>query len=112
MLFVNSYKYLGIIIDFRLKFHVHLNVVIGKAVAMINNLPRSTECRSIELMLALNFSHIRPIIEYGSCVGNFGYLKDERRIERLQRKWTREIDGLTGLDYVSRFKKIGLYSIK
>ena len=63
-------------------------------------------------MLTLYVSHIRPIMEYGSCVWNVGYLEDDRRLERLQRKWTREIDGLTGLDYVCRFKKIGSYSIK
>ena len=112
LIFVDSYKDLGVTIDSGLKFHAHVNAVIGKAGAMINNLLRSTVCRSVEFMLTLYVSHIRPIIEYGSCVWNVGYLEDERRIERLQRKWTREIDGLTGLDYVSRLKKIGLYSIK
>ena len=44
------------------------------------------------------FQNIRPIIEYGRCVWNIGYIEDEHTIKRLQRKWTREIDGLTGLD--------------
>ena len=51
-------------------------------------------------------------MEYGSCVWSVGYLENERRIERLQRKWTREINGLTGLDYVSRLKNFGLHSIE
>ena len=63
-------------------------------------------------MLTLYVPHIRPIIEYGSCVWNVGYLKGEPRLERLRRKRTREINGLTGLDYASRLQKIGLYSIK
>ena len=63
-------------------------------------------------MLTLYILLIRPIIEYGSCVWNFGYVEDERRIERLQRKWTREIDGLTGLDYVSRLKKLVYTQLK
>ena len=79
--------------------------VIVKAGAMINILLRSTVCRSVEFVLSLYVSHNRSIIEHESCVWIVGYLEDERRLERLQRKWTREIDGLTGLDYVSRLKK-------
>ena len=55
-------------------------------------------------MLTLYVSHIRPIIEYESCVWNVRYLDDERRLERMKRRWTSEIDGLTGLDYVSASK--------
>ena len=112
LLFVDSYKDLGIIFDSGLKFHIRINAMLGKAGLMINNLLRSTVCRCIEFMLTLYVSHICPIIEYGSCVWNVGYLKSERRLKRLQRKCTREIDGLTGLGYVSRLKYFGLYSIK
>ena len=66
-----------------------------------------TVCRSVEFMLTLYVLHIRQIIDNGSC-----HLEDERRLERLQRKWNREINGLRGLDYVSRLKKICLHSIK
>ena len=109
--YVDSYKDLGIMIDSGLKFHAHINTVVGKTGAMINNLLSSTICRSSEFMLTLWVTHIRPIIEYGSCVWNIGYLEDLRRLERLQRKWTREIVGMDGLDYVSRLNKIALYSI-
>ena len=63
-------------------------------------------------MLIFYVSHIGLRIDYGSCIWNVCYLEDERRLKRLQREWTREIIGLTGLDDVSRLKKIGLYSIK
>ena len=64
---------------------------------MINNLLRTTVCRSVEFILTLYILHIRPIIDYGSCDWNVGYIEDERRLERLQRKWTNGIDSLTGL---------------
>ena len=79
---------------------------------MINDLLRGTVYRSIEFMLTLYVSNIRPIIEYGSCVLSVAHLEDERKLERVQRKWTREIDGLTGLDNVSHLKKNGFNSIK
>merc|ERR1719452_348176 len=62
-------------------------------------------------MVSLFVSHIRPIIDYGSCLWNVGYLRDVRRLESLQRRWTREIEGLGGLSYVSRLKEVGLYSV-
>ena len=98
LLFVDSYKDLGITTDSGLKFNAHIIAVIGNSGAMINNLLRNTVCRSVEFMLTFYVSHIRPIMEYGSCVWNVGYLEDERRLEQLQRNWTREIDGLTRLD--------------
>ena len=44
-----------------------------------------------------------------SCVWNVSYFEDERRLERLQRKWTRGIGELTGLEYVSRLEKKVVY---
>ena len=53
LLFVDSYKDLGIKNDSGLKFHAHIYALIGKACTMINNLLRSTVCRSIEFMLTV-----------------------------------------------------------
>ena len=83
-LFVDSYKDLEITIDSGLKSHVDINAVIGKSGAMINNLVRSTVCRSVEFLLTLYISYFRPINEYGTWVWKVGYLEDERRHERLQ----------------------------
>ena len=76
MLFVDSYKDLGLVIDSGLKFHAHVKVVVGKAGAMIYNLPRRTVCRYVEFVLTLYISLYRPIFEYGSCVSNVDYLDD------------------------------------
>ena len=78
------YKDLRIMIDSGLKFHAHTNAVISRAGAIINNLLRSTVCHSVQLMLTLYLSHIRPIIEYGSCVWMLVISKiSKRRIDRL-----------------------------
>ena len=97
--------------DSRLRFHEHVNVTCSKAAGQMNSLLCSTVCRSREFMMNLWVSHIRPIIEYGSCVWNVGYLGDRRRLESLQRRWTREVDGLANMDYVTRLKTLGLYSV-
>ena len=109
--YVSTYRDLGVIVDVRLRFHSHVDVVVGKTGGMLSNLLRSTVCRDAEFMVTLWVSHIRPIIEFNSCVWNVGYLRDLRRLESLQRRWTREITGMSRTNYEVRLKRIGLYSI-
>ena len=63
-------------------------------------------------MTILFVSHIRPVIDYCSCLYNVGYLGDMRRLESLQRRWTREVDGMRGLDYEERLRECGIYSVR
>ena len=110
--FVKSYRDLGVEVDENLKFHVHVDAVVRKAGGLLGNLLRSTKCRTPKFMSTLFVSHIRPIIDYCSSVWNVGYMGDVRRLESLQRRWTREIDGLGGLEYGERLRHCGLFSIR
>ena len=69
-------------------------------------------CRSPDFMLTLFRTHIRPVIEYCSCVWHTGYLGDLRALESVQRRWTKHIAGLSSLDYRSRLSSLNLYSIQ
>ena len=109
--FVSSCKDLGITVDKSLKFHVHVGIVVGRAGAMMSELLRSTVCRSKEFMIVLYISHIRPILDYCCSVWNVGYLGDLRRLEAVQRRWTREVSGFSSLDYASRLRQLNLHSI-
>ena len=108
---VNEHRDLGVTVDSTLKFHKHINVTINKASALSNQLLRCTVNRNASFMVPLYISHIRPLIEYCSSVWNLGYLGDVRRLESVQRGWTRQIAGLEGLDYVARLKRLDLFSI-
>ena len=62
-------------------------------------------------MVSLFVSHVRPILDYCSSVWNSGYVGDIRKLESVQRRWTRQIVGLEGLDYPTRLRRVGLYSV-
>ena len=109
--FVPHHRDLGVIIDVKLKFHDHVTTVVGRVGGLMGNLLRSTVCRSREFMLTLFVSHIRPMIDYCSSVWNVGYLGDMRKLESLQRKWTREIQGMDEMQYEDRLRVLGLFSI-
>ena len=109
---VNSYRDLGVVVDASLKFHLHVREVVYKAGGLLSNLLRTTVCRSMDFMVALYVSHVRPIMEYCSCVWGTGYLGDLRLLESLQRRWTREVEGLSLMEYSERLKRMGLFSVR
>ena len=63
-------------------------------------------------MMALFSTHVRPIIEYCSCVWNTGYVGDMRVLESVQRRWTTRVSGLSDLDYESRLRALNQYSVR
>ena len=95
----------------KLRFHQHVRTIVGKAGGLMGNLLRSTVCRSPEFMLTLFVTHIRPIIEYCSSVWNVGYLGEVISVESVQRRWTREIEGMVGVSYGDRLRALSLFSV-
>lgn len=110
--FVESHRDLGVTVDTRLRFHQHVREVVGKAAGLAINLLRSTVRRSSPFMLSLFVMHIRPILDYCSTVWNTGYIGDVKLLESVQRRWTRNVGGLSELDYMSRLRNLGLFSVR
>ena len=63
-------------------------------------------------MLTILKSHIRPIIEFASPVWATYFIEDLRALESVQRRWTKEVDGLRDSPYDTRLRELDLYSIK
>ena len=63
-------------------------------------------------MVFLFKTHVRPVLEYGSCLWNAGYVEDSRKLERVQRRWTKRVESLSELSYAERLSKLGLYSVQ
>ena len=65
------------------------------------------------LSLCFSFSpHVRPFIEYASCLWNTGCVEDLRKLEHIQRRWTKQVEGLRELSYSDRLTKLNLFSIQ
>ena len=103
---------LGVTVDTDLKFHTHIRTVSHKAGGLAHSFLKSTVCRAKEFMLFLLTSHIRPIIEYCSCVWYSGYAADMRLLECIQRRWTKQIEGIGMLSYGERLQTLDLYSVQ
>ena len=109
---VESHRDLGVLVDRSLKFHTHINEIVRKATGLSNQLLRCTVNRSEQFMVTLFVSHIRPLLDYCSSVWNLGYLADVHKLESVQRRWTKEVDGLEDIDYASRLRRLGMFSVR
>ena len=110
--FVRSHKDLGVRVDRMLKFHDHTRNTANACNAVTTNLLSSTICRDPAFIMTTYKSLVQPILEYGCTVWNLGYLGDLRKLERIQRRWTREIRGFESLSYSERLRRLDLFSVK
>ena len=46
------------------------------------------------------------------CLWNTGYAEDLRKLERVQRRWTKQVEGLGELPYSERLRQLKLYSVQ
>ena len=56
-------------------------------------------------MLMLSGMHVTPILDYFSCVWNTGYVGDLKLLETVQRRWTKNVEGLTEVNYAPRLRQ-------
>ncbi len=108
---LNNASDLGIIVDTSLKFHNHIQTTARKAGGLANNLLTSTVNRDPSFMIPLFQTHVRPILDYASCVWNTGYIGDLMVLESVQRRWTKHISTVAHLQYHDRLKSLKLFSI-
>lgn len=108
---VDSHTDLGVLVDSSLKFHLHILKTAQKAGGLAQNILKATVCRSPEFMLAIFSSHIRPLLEYCSCLWHTGYTGDVKMLESVQRRWTKRIEGMSLLDYGTRLRNLNLFSV-
>ena len=108
----HSARDLGVVVDDGLKFHQHINQTYGKAHGIASNLLCHTSNRSPFFMKEILISHIRPLLTFASPVWNTGYIGDEKKLESVQRRWTKQVYGLEDVEYVDRLHKLNLSSIK
>ena len=85
-------------------------MTVNKAAGIANNLLKATLCRSVDFMTTIFKTHIRPILEFGSPVWHTGYLGDMKLLESVQRRWTKQVDGLQDYSYAQRLRHLNLYS--
>ena len=101
---VSEFKDLGVFVDSKLTFNVHINTVVSKANKLLGFIYRSTKYFSnTRCMIILFVSIVRPVVEYCSVVWSPSYTTHINRIEKILSKFIRTLCFKCGIEYSSLY---------
>jgi len=87
-------KDLGVLVSNNLKVGPQCNQAFQKANRMLGLLKRMTDNKTLQIMLSLYKSLVRPHVEYCVSAWSPHYIKDKDILERIQNRFTRLIPGM------------------
>jgi len=102
---------LCIIIDSELDFGEHIFQIVGKVNRQLVLIKRCFIIRDRQSLLLLCKSTARLILEYGSVVWSPWKKKYVKNIEQIQRRFTKLIYGMMGLNYEQCQKEPNLHTL-
>jgi hypothetical protein len=109
---VSCVKDLGVLISNNLKFSAHIDQLCVNALRTVNLIYRVFTCRNVKLLVCAYISFVRSKLEYATEVWNPYLIGDIKRLERVQRVFTRKLPGCIGKSYADRLELVGLQSLE
>ena len=103
---------MGIIVNNKGTFDEQIEYVCKQTTKLTGMVLRSFQTRDKETMLTLLKTIILSKVDFGSIVWAPHKIKDLRKIEQIQSRFTKKISGMKDLDYLERLKSLRLYSIQ
>ena len=95
-------------IDSELRFEEHISEKVRKANTIVGLIRRSFSFLDCQLFKKLYITFVRPHLEYAQAVWAPHLSKHINMIVNVQIRATKLVDGLGGLDYTKRLKKLDL----
>ena len=104
-------KDLGVLVDDKLKFHIHAASASKKANQMLGIIKKAYTSREASIICLLYKAMVRPHLEYGNAIWGPFYQEDIKIIEAVQRRATKLILGMKENAYEERLKILKLPSL-
>ena len=109
---ISSEKDLGVMVDDKLKFHVHAAYATKKANQMLGVIKKTYVTRDANTISTLYKSMVRPHMEYGNAIWGPCYIGDLKLVEGVQRRATKLIPHLYEKPYEERLRELKLPSME
>ena len=107
-----QHKVLGFWLSDTLSFSHHTQKASKLGFRILNFLKRAFPRIEKADFHILYGTYIRPLLEYGSQIVHTGFIKDRDLLERVQRRATKCVFGLTHLPYETRMSSLNLYPLE
>ena len=105
-------KDLGVYVDEKMSFETHVTKSINMANKMTGIVNRNFRLMGEDVFMNLYKTLIRPHLEYASVVWSPSTIRDQRRIEGVQRRATKLVSSVSELSYHERLRKLGIPSLQ
>lgn len=109
---VKSCRDLGVIISNDLSPSLQINAVVAKAHQRANIILRCFLSRNITSLIKAFKVYVRPLVEYNSIIWSPQQKQHIECVERVQRRFTKRLSGMSQLSYEERLKCTGLQSLE
>jgi len=103
---------LGVMVDSHSSFSEHVANITCKTHQRANLIHRCFSSKNRDTLVKTFKVYVRPILEFDSPVWLPSLMENILFIESVQRKFTKRIPGMSGLNYYSRLRMLGLDSVK
>jgi hypothetical protein len=102
---------LGVSYDNCLSFKSHIDTMVKKAACRANLILKCFVTRDVLVLASAFCVFVRPLLEYCSIIWSPYTKRDIDRIEAVQRRFTKSIQGFNTFTYNERLSKLGLDSL-
>jgi len=109
---VDEVKDLGVIVDSHLSFDVHISKTVARAFTRANLIHKCFSSRDAATLWRAFVVYVRPLLEYATCVWSSHRVGQVKRVESVQRKFTKRLPGYYSLDYKSRLMRLHADSLE
>ena len=108
----NFVKDLGITVNDTLALCDHIAKITSKAFQHVNLIFRTFTSRDVSNLFQAYCTCVRPLLEYNSVIWSPSKMCDIRRVESVQRKFTKRLPGYRDLSYAVRRKLLELDTLE
>lgn len=105
-------KDLGVTIDTNLRFSAHVSRISQAAFNRSNVIIKCFTSKSPASLTRAFVTFVRPLLEYCSPVWSPHTITDIKRIESVQKRFTKRLSGFSKLSYEQRLNVLGIHSLE
>lgn len=103
---------LGIMRSHDFTYNLHIESMVSRAARCAGMMYRAFCTRDEQFMKQLFTTYVRPVLEYASPLWSPIYVGLDNDIERVQRRFTKQLYPRTSLSYSERLERLGLVELR